>query len=232
MIIHVIIGICIIAFICYYIPNSLIELKCPWHIVNQKRVNKSTKGMCYKLIDGIEKMNINYFIGFGTLLQAYRDGDIDYKDHDLDIMIPIWLNRHIFGCNEYKPVNSKKYNNVSVKLTNNYQLCNKNFSYYQRTFEQYVRSLKIKEVKFVVRYTRNTCVYLAGLIDKIYIDTWLMISNEFAYRDIDICDCELCGRMVKCLRNPIPSILIDYGYDWMIPKSKASAASILIDSVD
>lgn len=232
MISSIIIGICIITYLCYFIPKSLLQTKCPWHIANPRKLNKSTKEVCDKLIDAIEKMNINYFIGFGTLLQAYRDGFIDYKDHDVDIMIPIWLNKHIFQCSEYKPVNSKKYNNISVKLTNKFQICNKNFSYYHNKFEKYIRSLNITNVRYVVKYTRNTIIYLDGLIYKYELDTWLMISNEWTYRDINICECEFCGRMVKCLKNPMTSILIDYGSDWMIPKSKPGASPLYIDSVD
>lgn len=232
MISSIIVAISVVGIFCVYLIKPQKKRKCPWHSVNHKKINKSTKIACDKLIDGIEKLKITYFIAFGSLLEAYRDGFLNYKDHDIDIMVPIWQNKHIFGCSEYKPVNPKKYNNVSIKLTNKFKICNNNFSYYHNKFEKYIRSLKIKEVRFVVKYTRNTIIYLDGLIYKYELDTWLMISNEWAYRDINICECEFCGRMVKCLKNPLKSILIDYGSDWMIPKSKPGAAPLYIDSVD
>lgn len=59
-----------------------------------------------------------------------------------------------------------------------------------------------------------------------------MVSNEYAYRDINICECEFCGRMVKCMKNPMPNILMLYGSDWKIPKSIVSSRATYIDSIN
>lgn len=233
MILYIVIVVVLSGVALYYaIKQFYSEDQCPWKSINQRKLNDSTKKSCDILLDGVENLKVTYFIGFGTELQAYRDGYLNYKDHDIDIMVPIWLNQHIFGCNEYKSVNPKKWNNTSIKITDNYKVCNNSFSYYQRKFQKYIKSLKIKDFKHVLRYPRNIQIHLSPLYGKYYLDTWLMISNEWTYRDIDFCECKFCGRNVKCLKNPIKSILINYGRDWMITKSKPGVEPIYINSID
>lgn len=220
-----------IALYCYY-NLTYTEVKCGWKSINHRKLNDSIKKSCDILLDGVKNLNVAYFIGFGTELQAYRDGFLNYMDHDIDIMVPIWLNQHIFGCNEYKSVNQTKWNNTSIKISDKYKICNNSFSYYQKMFHRYIRSLKIKDFRHVLRYPPNIQIHMDGVYGKYYLDTWLMISNEWTYRDIDICECEFCGRSVKCLQNPLKSILINYGRDWMITKSKPGVEALYIDSID
>lgn len=118
MIFDVVAAISIVGIFYVYFIKPQYKRKCPWQRINKNELNKTTIKACDILLDCVQKLNIEYFIGFGTELQTYRDGIIDYKDHDLDIMVPLWLNKPIFGRNEYKPVNPKKWNNTSIKPVN------------------------------------------------------------------------------------------------------------------
>lgn len=159
MIFDVVAAISIVGIFYVYFIKPQYKRKCPWQRINKNELNKTTIKACDILLDCVEKLNIEYFIGFGTELQAYRDGIIDYKDHDLDIMVPLWLNKPIFGRNEYKPVNPKKWNNTSIKLTDKYQICNNNFKYYQKMFENYIRSRNITNIRCVANYWDNIHIH-------------------------------------------------------------------------
>lgn len=168
---------------------------------------------CQLAIRFLNNLNVTYFLLWGSALGAVRNGGLIGKDSDVDVAIPVWLNPHIFGCTEYHPITNKDYDNKNVYMARNYRPCGHTRFYYHVLFKKYIR----KHSKDGGRISSlicigNTQVYLS---ERMYTDLWIILNNEYVYRDIQICKCKFCGVESYALEKSIIYSQIMYGEDCM-----------------
>lgn len=168
---------------------------------------------CQLAIRFLNNLNVTYFLLWGSALGAVRNGGLIGKDSDVDVAIPVWLNPHIFGCSEYHSIKNKDYDNKNVYMARNYRPCGHTRFYYHLLFKKYIR----KHNKDNGRISSHICigntqVYLS---ERMYTDLWIILNNEYVYREIDICKCKFCGIDSYALEKSILYSQIMYGEDCM-----------------
>lgn len=190
---------------------------CYWSYRNFKRkYDLSSRNQCAKLMNIANSLNITYFLGMGSELQAYRNGGIIKGDHDIDIILPIWLNQHIFDCSVYIPINRQKYKKNSVVFDHSYEQCGRRKRHYHHRFVRYLNQLNGLS-PFTVKLCRDTTQIWFNNTQP-FLDFWMFLSNEFVYDNISICKCEFCGVQTYCMKDAVKYITKNYGADFMTPK--------------
>lgn len=170
------------------------------------------KKQCQDSIHLLNSLNLTYFLGYGSALGAVRNKGLIKGDNDIDVIIPIWLNSHLFGCSEYERVTEHKYDESEMFIEYNYKICGHNKGYYLDILADLLRS---KNITIHRRY-RNIHVYA----DKLFIDMWVFMSEEGIYRDISICKCYFCGVESYSVEKAIEYSKISYGKNCMtIPRA-------------
>lgn len=141
---------------------------------------------------------------------------------DIDVVIPIWLNPHIFGCNEYEKVTSKEFDKMNILLDENYTICDHNRKYYSDILCKY-----LKDQKNVTGncWSKNIHVSLSR---NVLTDIWIFISEESVYRDISICKCDFCGLESYALEKTIEYSKKYYGNDCMTVHKRYKGKKITI----
>lgn len=164
----------------------------------------------------LNKLKVVYFLGFGSELGALRNGGIIENDHDIDIIIPVWLNYEIFKCNEYIEFYSNECKIISDSKA---KICNRTKHSYMILFRNYI----VKELKKDIYYK---CIYINKVgytscwmlkYDNYFIDVWIFIGNEYFYRNIKICRCKFSNIISFCTVNALDYIYKNYGNKWKIP---------------
>lgn len=178
-----------------------------------------------KYIRILKQLNVNFFLGFGSELGSYRNNGIIKNDHDVDVLIPTWMNFNIFKCNiyiEYKPSKCKIY------TTPKYRLCNKTRFDLLMIFKEYVEKRLNKRIDYRCRkwgrFGYTSCWMLSE--NKIFLDVWVIIGTEYVYSDIKICKCIFSTNIVNCNENSLYNIIKLYGKDYNIPNKKGTGEVI------
>lgn len=206
----------------YYKFSKINNNFCRWDInypVMDYDINRRKE--CNNILHFLNILNITYFLGEGSALGAYRNHGVIYKDHDYDIIIPVWMNYHIFKCHEYYLINRTK-GNMDYFLSENYKLCNytrKNLFdiliKYIHLFSDY-KYIKINCRKWSV-FNYTSCLFP---FEKTEIDLWLILGNEYSYKKIEICKCKFCNNFGYCLTTTPNYVRNAYGNDYYIFKER------------
>lgn len=210
-------------FLYYYLYSILIERTsfCQWKVFYSNTYDKNRSKIVKYYIDFLKKMKIVYFLGFGSELGAIRNGGLIWKDHDMDIIIPIWLNYRIFKCNKYifyYPAKCNIYTQKEVKV------CNKTKYDYMIILKEYIENIVGEKVDYNCRlwgkygYTSCWIFYKSN----IFLDLWILIGNEYIYQNINICKCKFSKYITYCAKNAIKNVYRMYGEKWHIPVVKGS----------
>lgn len=198
------------------------KISCEWKPLSSS-YDESRRIVCNQYIRYINKLNINYFIGFGSALGAIRNKGLIKNDADIDIIVPIINNEHIFKCNEKIYISNYLYQNKSVLLNRNIHLCNHSRMYYSKLLYNYVveRSINLKIKLIKTRFIED--LVMAFYISKdLYVDMYPVIANEWVYRDYGICKCKFCESITYCNTKVNETSKILYGDDYLTPKRKKS----------
>lgn len=129
----------------------------------------------------MKKLNVIYFLGFGSELGALRNGGFIKNDHDVDVIVPIWLNYEIFKCKEYIFYYKRKckiYANEKAKI------CNKTKYEYMIIFRNYIRKNIKEKVYFQCRYWSGygyTSCWMR-FKNRIFLDIWILIILLFVLK--------------------------------------------------
>lgn len=208
-----------------YIGKSFFILKnnfCNWDInYATMTYDINRKYECHKVLNFLKDLNITYFLGEGSALGAYRNHGVILKDHDYDIIIPIWMNSHIFNCKEYYTIN-RTDKNMEYFLASNHKLCNNSRKIFYDILNNYITSnSNYKHLKMVCRKW-NVFNYTSCLIsfETTEIDMWVILGNEYSYSTIDICRCEYCNYYSYCLKITPTIVRNMYGNDYYIYKER------------
>lgn len=170
------------------------------------------KKQCQYSIHLLNSLNLTYFLGYGSALGAVRNKGLIKGDNDIDVIVPIWLNPHLFGCSKYEKAETHIYDKTEIFLSKNYRICGHNREYYLHTLGRYLIS---KNINCSVNM-RNIHI----LSDKLFIDIWVFMSEEGVYRDISICKCYFCGVESYSVEKAIEYSKISYGKDCLtIPRA-------------
>lgn len=176
---------------------------------------------CLSILKFLNILNITYFFGEGSALGAYRNHGVLYKDHDYDIIIPVWMNYHIFKCNEHFII-KRTNGNMDYFLSDKYKICNNTRKNLYDTLNKYINSnslyrfLKMKCRKWNV-FNYTSCLLPFG---KTEIDLWLILGNEYSYETIEICKCKFCDYYGFCLTSTPVVVRNTYGKDYYIYKER------------
>lgn len=171
--------------------------------------DKKRKKNCKKVITFLNGFNVKYFLAYGSALGAVRNKGIIKGDGDIDVVIPIWLNPHIFNCTEYEKIKINEYNDIDIVINSNYEVCGHNKQYYLNMFAKYLKNnynigCNVLKDNIHVILSRN-----------VLLDIWLFISEEGHYRDISICKCSFCDVESYALEKSVEYSKFFYGNDCM-----------------
>lgn len=185
--------------------------------------DKSKNKIIKKYISLLKDLNIIYFLGFGSELGALRNGGFIRNDHDVDIMIPVWLNYNIFHCREHIEYYSNKcyiYSNINSKI------CNKTKHDFMIILNKYIEDKLKKKIYYYCKlwgiYGYTSCWTMQ--MNNIFLDLWILIGNEYYYQNIEICLCHFSDCLTYCTSNPIVSVAKMYGKYWTKPIKKGCGA--------
>lgn len=201
-----------------YDISSIVE-KCNWKPYNKKSSSKRKLDVCKERINILKQLNLKYFICFGSELGAVRENNIIKNDKDIDICAPIWMNQHIFNCKSLTYITIK--NDINLYLDESFLLCNKSRNEYNIMLERYIRS-RIQNITI-----RRLNVVLSIWYKELYLDFYVMMSNEYIYRKINICSCSLCEMNVNCLENSIENVINYYGKNYLIPSNSVGKPRVI-----
>lgn len=149
-----------------------------------------------------------------------RNGGVIENDHDVDVIVPIWLNYKIFKCRDYilyYPNRCKIYSNITSKV------CNKTKYDYMIIFKNYVKKSLKQDMYYnckIWRYGYTSCWMM--LNNGFFLDVWILIGNEYFYHNIQICKCIFSNTITYCTENAIINAIKLYGDKWYIPVIKGS----------
>lgn len=200
---------------------------CKWDInYATMKYDINRRNECNNVLHFLNVLNLTYFLGEGSALGAYRNHGVIYKDHDYDIIIPVWMNYHIFKCNEHYMINRTK-GDMDYFLSDKHLLCNytrKNLYDILNRYIHYITSYKY--VKMICRkwniFNYTSCLIPFG---KTEIDLWIILGNEYTYEKIDICKCEFCNNYSYCLSITPYIVRITYGSDYYIFKERSKGGN-------
>lgn len=218
MIIHVCLFIIIICII--FVRKKVNKiLKCPW---KSKSVSydQSRRDICKKYIDIINTLGIYYFIAFGSELGVIRNGGLIKNDVDIDIIVPISKNQHIFNCNENINVSKNYFDDKYIFLRSDVLLCNHNRLYYTSVLFKYI--IQKFEKYGIIRFRLKSDVIAIYIAQNLYIDLYVTLANEYVYRDYNLCKCEFCNTTTFCHTNSYNLSKLLYGDDYLIESKKKS----------
>lgn len=176
--------------------NTNSTAKYPWcswcNGVYRYDYDHSRRSSCVQLIKILNQLDMTYFLAFGTGIGQVRNGGIVPEDNDIDIVVPIWLNDHIFHCSIYKPINMSHYGWESVIMSQNYTLCGHKRQYYHRILLRRLRyKLNLPLITHMLEsFTSN--IHL-NIFPELLIDFWPFLTNEYTFRTIEPCWCTYCG---------------------------------------
>lgn len=157
------------------------------------------------IIKILEKLNVIYYIQYGSLLGAIRNGGLIPNDHDMDLAIPIWKNYHIFLCKEYVNINCQKYNMNNCFLYNKYKLCGHNRTFYVNVFKKYM-------MKYISGYSIHTIKRSVVITNsRIRIDLTIYFGNEGSNNNINLCKTTFSGINVVAIESAFVYSYLDYG---------------------
>lgn len=215
-------AIIIIIFFFHKIYKENINIPfCKWKVLENNTFDKSKSKIVRSYFNMLKKLNVVYFLGFGSELGALRNGGVIKNDHDVDVIIPIWLNYNIFKCNEYisyYPTKCKIYSSIGTKV------CNSTKHKYMIMFREYIHKKVKRNIYYNCRiwgkYGYTSCWMM--LEKGFFLDIWIMIGNEYFYQQIDICKCNFSLSSSFCTENAIENSIKLYGDKWNIPVKKGS----------
>lgn len=191
---------------------------CKWKVLEYKNVNKDDEYInTTEYINILNELNIFYFLSFGSELAAFRDGSKKKGDHDVDMHIPIWKNYKIFHCNNYEKLNNTLFNNKNVHLYENYTVCGKNRKYYIDVLKNYL-------LKQWGKY--NVKINAFSLSMHVF---WIFMSNEYVYRDLNLCVVSFQSTKAIVSSNPHPHLQLLYG-NYLIPSNRQASDGYSIHS--
>lgn len=176
-----------------------------------------------KYIDFMKELNVTYFLGHGSALGSIRNHGFIPRDKDVDINIPIWLNQHIFHCNQYVKFSSDIHNRKCYLYVRPYvKLCNKHRIDYMKMFKKYAEKITNKKIDYFeckiwgnFKYTSCWTFKENGL----YLDLFFLLGTEYTYNEIDICKCHFSGIDTYCLERNPKDMFKSYGRDYLKPKN-------------
>lgn len=190
--------------------------KCKWNVFYDNSYDTNRSNIIYNYIKFINKLDIVYYLGWGSELGALRNGGLIKNDHDVDIIIPVWLNYKIFKCNqhiEFFPNKCKIITDIKTKI------CNKTKYEYMIIFKKYVESITKKrmyyECKNWGKYGYINCYMLKT--DLFFLDIWIILGNELYDQNINICKCKFSSYSSYCTENALKNAKKLYGEKWFIP---------------
>lgn len=196
---------------------------CKWKVYNENSYDKNRSALIKTYINVLYKLKLIYFLGFGSELGALRNGGVVHRDHDVDVIIPVWLNYKIFHCNEYLDYYPHKcyiYSNINTKV------CNKTkFEYMMILKNNLERVLKLKidyKCRFWTKYGYSSCWTL--IQNNFFLDLWILIGFEYYYQNFRICKCSFSNSLSYCTDNPIKFVAKMYGKNWTQPITYGSGA--------
>lgn len=199
---------------------------CKWY--NNNIIGNYDRNKTYtlkKYFSILKRLNIHYFLGFGSELGCYRDVGIIKNDHDVDIIIPIWMNYNIFKCNRYidfKPHKCKIYTYPS------YKICNKTRYDFLMMFKDYIEIKLNRKVDYKCRswgkFGYTSCWMFSE--KKIFMDVWVIIGTEYVYSDIKLCKCLFSKSIVNCNENSLEYIIKLYGKKYYLPNTRGTGEVI------
>lgn len=167
----------------------------------------------------LKRTNIIYFLAFGSELGALRNRGLIINDNDIDIIVPIWMNYHIFKCKEYVRINPNPHATF-IKTT--FKLCGKNKNQHFKTLERHIaktyRSLNMK----CTRWGIYGCTHLQIKTVDFHYDIWLMLGNEDIYENMTLCKCPFSGFEYYCTEEAINNVIRSYGKNYKIPNKHGS----------
>lgn len=213
----------IILFFNYYlfIFSTKIKSYCRWKILYTNTYDKNRSKIINYYFNLLNNLKIVYFLGFGSELGAIRNGGLIRRDHDIDIMIPIWLNYRIFMCNEYIYYFPTKCNIYSQKEA---KVCNKTKHDYMIIFRNYIENIIRGKIDYNCRlwgkYGYTSCWILNK--NNFFLDLWILIGNEYIYHNIKLCKCKFSNFITNCDENSKKNVYKMYGENWYIPIKRGS----------
>lgn len=168
-------------------------LFCLWNYTQKYNpLNITIFHQCQTIIEYIKALNITYFIWFGTELSAYRNGNIMWYDHDIDIAVPVFMNYHIFKCFSKSKCNKPKL--IYTKI-----LC----GYIKRN---------MKKIYSRIVFKRNNIRLYFKM--KFMLDIWIFTNHEYGYYNIELCMCRFCNLSIVALTSAYDNINRIYGKNW------------------
>lgn len=205
---------------------------CKWKVLEYKNVTKDDEYInTTEYINILNELNIFYFLSFGSELAAFRDGSKKKGDHDVDMHIPIWKNYKIFHCNNYEKLNNTLFNNKNVHLYENYTVCGKNRKYYIDVLKNYLLKQWGKYNVKINAFSLSMHVYLHYNPHSypLHYDFWIFMSNEYVYRDLNLCIVSFQSTKAIVSSNPHPHLQLLYG-NYLIPSSRQASDGYSIHS--
>lgn len=204
-----------------YLINRKNILFCNWKVLKQNTYDKNKSKIVRNYIYLLKKLKLNYFLGFGSELGALRNGGVIKYDHDMDVIIPIWLNYEIFKCKEYisyYPHKCKIYSNIKTKV------CNKTKYQYMMILREYIQKLLKRKVYYKCKFWGEYGYFSCWMMKKygFFLDIWIMIGYEYFYQNIKICKCLFSDFLSFCTENALEYSIKSYGYRWYIPIKSGS----------
>lgn len=131
------------------------------------------------------------------------------------------MNSHIFKCKDYINI-SRIHGEREYFLSNKYRVCGKDRKDYFDILINYVHNFSnYKVIKFICKkwnifnYTSCHMPY-----ENTVIDIFLILGNEYAYKNINICKCKFCNAYGYCLSDTPIIVRKQYGNDFFIYKDR------------
>lgn len=210
----------ILLFVQYSPKNQL----CKWKTEYINTFDKKRSKIVKEYLKLLSILNIKYFLGFGSELGAVRNGGLIVNDHDLDIIIPIWMNYRIFRCKEYIDYFPQKcyiYSHRSVRV------CNKTKQDFMMILKDYIENRTNKNIYYRCRdwgmFGYTSCWALRK--HNIFIDFWILIGKEYFYQNFETCYCSFSNYISYCTNSSKENVKKMYGKKWKIPNKQGCGAS-------
>lgn len=209
----------LIIILIFIISKKIIH--CKWKVVYKDTYDRNKSYIINKYFELLNKLDIVYFLGFGSELGALRNGGFIRNDHDVDVIIPIWLNYKIFKCNKYIEYYPHKCQIVSDSNT---KICKKTRYTYMTIFRNYIQRIMNNTIYFHCKYINrigySSCWIMKS--GKYFLDIWIFIGNEYFHDNFKICRCKFSNILSYCTVDAIKYAYRYYGENWKIPVKSGS----------
>lgn len=198
---------------------------CKWKALHPQNISVDKEYTnTTKYINILNKLNIFYYLSFGSELAAYRDGSKKKNDHDIDINIPVWKNYKIFRCNSYVMLNESIYHKRNVHLYENFTLCGKKRKDYINIMKNYLTKKWEKYNILINTFPLSLHVYLFynPTSFPLHYDFWICMANEYVYRDLNLCITHFQNTLAIIPSNPHNHLQLLYG-NYLIKSGKSAS---------